>query len=122
MPETVYLVAIDPGMDDPQRFLERLAGLVKAALSSGGRVSLLGLAAATAQREAAVRLGLDWLVESGHVSMVADEGEEIVLASGAGRPGADVRGTTVRLRATLEETAAYRRYFARAPADAVLIS
>jgi single-stranded-DNA-specific exonuclease len=122
MPETVYLVAIDPGMDDPQRFLERLAGLVKAGLSSGGRVSLLRLAAATAQREAAVRLGLDWLVESGHVSMVADEGEEIVLASGAGRPGADVKGATVRLRATLEETAAYRRYFSRAPADALLTS
>jgi single-stranded-DNA-specific exonuclease len=121
-PETIYLLGIDPGMDDPQRFLERLAGLVKAGLSSGGRVSLLTLAAATAQREAAVRLGLDWLVENGHVSIVADEGEEVVLAPGTGQPGADVRGATARLRALLEETAAYRRYFSRAPADTLLIS
>jgi single-stranded-DNA-specific exonuclease len=117
-PEIVYLIALDTGMDDPQRFLERLAGLVKRALSSQeGRVSLRTLAAATAQREGAVRLGLDWLVEQGHISTVDDEGEEIVVAVGSGQAGADARGATQRLNALLEETAAYRRHFARAPAN-----
>jgi single-stranded-DNA-specific exonuclease len=118
-PEIVYLIGLDTGMDDPQQFLKRLAGLVKRALSSQheGRVSLRTLAAATAQRAGAVRLGLDWLVEHGHISTVDDEGEQIVVAVGSGRAGDDATGATQRLRALLEETAAYRRHFARAPAD-----
>jgi len=120
-PREVYLVGMDPGMDDPQQFLQRLAGLVKRALAiSQGRVNLAKLAAATAQQEAAVRLGLDWLVERGHISIVEGEGEEILLAPGSGVPGADVKGAAARLRCLLEETAAYRRHFSSAAADTLL--
>jgi single-stranded-DNA-specific exonuclease len=120
-PQKVYVLGMDPGMDDPQQFLQRLAGLVKKALAtSQGRVSLARLATATAQREAAVSLGLDWLVEHGHVSIVEDEGEEIVLAPGSGVPGADVKGAAARLRSLLQETAAYRRHFSGADAETLL--
>jgi len=120
-PRKVYLVGLDPGMDDPQRFLQRLAGLVKRALASDkGRVNLARLAAATAQREAAVSLGLDWLVERGDVSIVEDEGEEIVLAPGSGVPGGDVKAAAARLRSLLQETAAYRRHFSSAAVDMLL--
>jgi single-stranded-DNA-specific exonuclease len=119
--ETVYLFGVDPGLDDPQRFLERLAGLVKRALRAHeGRVTIPDLAAATAQREAAVRLGLEWLVESGHITIVGEEAGELLLASGSGAAGRDVKGATARLCSLLEETAAYRLHFSRAPADTVL--
>jgi single-stranded-DNA-specific exonuclease len=120
-PETVYLFGIDPGLDEPQRFLQRLAGLVKRALSSHeGRVRVSTLAAATAQREAAVRLGLDWLVESGHIIVVDEEAGEILVAAGSGVAGGEVKGATTRLRSLLEETGAYRMHFSRAPAETIL--
>ena len=65
-PARVYLFGVDPGVDRPDAFLRRLAGLVKHALkANGGRAPLAALAAATAQREATVRLGLAWLAAAG---------------------------------------------------------
>jgi len=122
-PEAVYLFGIDPGLDKPQPFRERLLGLVKRALSSHeGKVTISTLAAATAQREGAVRLGLDWLVERGDIAIVDEEDDQIQLASGRGIPGKDVEGATKRLRSLLRETAAYRKHFSRAQADALLYS
>lgn len=120
-PEMVYLFGIDPGMDDADRFLERLAGLIKRAISAEeGWASLEMLASATAQRESAVRLGLDWLIERGHVVILAEEGDLVRLGPGSGEPGGDVKGATDRLRALLAETSAYRAHFSRAPAEALL--
>jgi hypothetical protein len=120
-PEVVYLFGNDPGLDEPQEFLQRLAGLVKRSLSSHeGRVNLPALAAATAQREAAVRLGLDWLVEHGDITIVGEEAGEVHVGPGSGMAGADLKGATVRLRSLLEETSAYRAHFLRTPAEAVV--
>lgn len=120
-PQTVYLFGIDPGMDEPKRFLERLTGLIKRAISADeGWASLEMLASATAQREAVVRLGLDWLIENGHVAIVDEEGDRVRLGAGSGRPGGDIKGATERLRALLAETSAYRKQFSRAPAQALL--
>lgn len=119
-PRTVYLFGVDPGLDHLERFLRRLAGLVKHALSrQGGRTRLSALAAATAQREATVRLGLAWLAARGHVvlEMVDDE---IQLAPADGEASADLAEITGQLKALLQETAAYRAYFARADAEALL--
>jgi single-stranded-DNA-specific exonuclease len=116
-PETVYLFGIDPGLDDMEGFLQRLAGLVKRALKAhGGRVRVSTLAAATAQREATVRMGLEWLASHGHVWVLeGDEGEgEVRLVEGSGTAAADLSPVTARLRESLQETAAYRAYFARA--------
>jgi single-stranded-DNA-specific exonuclease len=114
---TIYLFGLDPGMDELDVFLRRLAGLVKHALRArGGRVSVAALAAATAQREAAVRLGLAWLAERGDVQIVAQAGDEMLLAPGAST-GADAAQTLARLRDLLAETAAYRAYFAVADKD-----
>jgi len=61
-PEKVIVFAINPGMDELQPFMARLAGLVKFALNQrAGRSSYAELAAATAQKVAVVRAGLDWL-------------------------------------------------------------
>lgn len=117
-PEQVYLFGMNPGMDDAQAFLGRLSGLIKRALAvDEGRVSLGTLAAATGQRESAVRLGLDWLIEAGHIAIQDKAGDEIRLGPGPGKPGTDVEGATGRLLALLAETAAYRTYFSEATAQ-----
>jgi single-stranded-DNA-specific exonuclease len=122
-PQTVYVFGVDPGLDDPQRFVQRLTGLVKRALSSNeGRVRISTLAAGTAQREAAVRLGLDWLVERGHIAIAREEAGELFLTPGSGEAGGDINGATARLRALLKETAAYREHFAAAPGDSLAIA
>jgi single-stranded-DNA-specific exonuclease len=120
-PETVHLVGIDPGLDKLESFVERLAGLVKRALSSsGGRVHLSTLAAGTAQREGTVRAGVAWLVARGHVLVLAEEAGEIHLAVGGGRAGSELPRATARLEALLAETGAYRRHFAHADADTLI--
>jgi len=120
-PETVYVFGIDPGLDHPERFLKRLSGLVKSALnSSRGRASISTLAAATAQREATVRAGIAWLVSRGHVAVLEEDGDEIRLDESHQTKAADLPGAGARLRALLEETAAYRAHFARAAAQTLL--
>ena len=122
-PELVHLVGVDPGMDHPERFLRRLAGLVKHALSAeAGLASLSTLAAATAQREATVRAGLAWLEARGHLELLAENGDEIQLARvSQGAQGVqEALRTAARMSALLEETAAYRAYFLRTRAETLV--
>jgi single-stranded-DNA-specific exonuclease len=120
-PETVYLIARDPGLDKPEAFLKQLGGLVKHAIqASGGRVDISTLAAATAQRESTVWTGIAWLLARGHVAMAGEEGGEIRLTLGDGRAGADLPRIASELRALLEETAAYRAHFTRADAETLV--
>jgi hypothetical protein len=137
----VILLGVDPELDQPQRFLVRLAGLVKRALrSEGGRIDLSALAAATAQREETVRAGIAWLAARGDVVVLADPQapqelgttrQELRLAAGEGetaagrdrhvdRSDADLARAVTQLRSLLEETAAYRAYFARADAEVLI--
>jgi hypothetical protein len=117
-PHTVYLFGIDPDLDKPKVFLARLAGLVKWALRSElCQVRISSLAAATAQREGTVRAGLAWLAARGHVTILdgTDETDETVgLAPGNQTVAADLSNKSARLQVLLEETAAYRAFFARA--------
>ncbi len=120
-PKAVVLFANDPGMDQLDAFLARLAGLAKRALrTEEGQVSVLRLAAATAQRATVVRLGLRWLAARGHVRIQADEGDTLRLAAGDGSASADLAAITAQLRDLLAETAAFRRYFAQADAEVLL--
>ncbi|HUX78076.1 MAG TPA: single-stranded-DNA-specific exonuclease RecJ [Anaerolineae bacterium] len=120
-PETVYLFGIDPGLDHPEKFLKRLAGLIKQALnSSEGRVNVSTLAAATAQRESTVRAGVAWLAARGHVVVLGEEGDEVDLAPGSRMIGAGLPRIVAQLSALLEETAAYRVYFARATVERLM--
>ncbi len=125
-PEMVYLFGIDPGLDHPEKFLKRLAGLIKRVLNSTNadesRANVSTLAAATAQREATVRAGLAWLVARGHI-VVLDEDEdsdEVHLAAGGQTVGADLPRIAAQLGALLEETAAYRAHFIRADKETLI--
>ena len=121
-PQRVYLFGIAPPLGDADRFLALLAGLVKHALSArDGAVSVSALAAATAHREATVRAGIGWLASRGYIEVQREEGDLLVLARGRGAPQPDEAARAdARLREMLEETAAYRRAFARAHAEALV--
>jgi single-stranded-DNA-specific exonuclease len=124
-PRLVVLVGIDPGLDTPRAFLQRLAGLVKYALREyGGQTRLSELAAAMAHDTSTVRLGLEWMACKGQVDVVC-EGDRVELKPAFDRIVDEtaqehvVRG---RLLAQLEEAAAYREYFISADAGRLIHS
>ena len=99
-PVRVCLFGRDPGADTPEAFLRRLTGLVKHALNArAGRAPIAQLAAATAQREATVRIGLAWLAARGHIRITSETGGEMQLATGDGlsAPDADFKTLDARL-------------------------
>ena len=74
-PASLALFAVPPQTEKLTPFLQRLSGLVKYALrANDGQVSLAQLAAAAAQGELTVRLGLDWLAAKGYITIVEDRG------------------------------------------------
>jgi single-stranded-DNA-specific exonuclease len=116
-PQRVVLFGRDPGPDSPADFLRRLAGLAKHTLATRqGRTSVPALAAATAQRETTVRVGLRWLAAKGHLRVEVEQGGLVQLAEGTGNLDQELDQIATQLKALLDETAAYRRYFARADA------
>lgn len=120
-PQTVHLFGVDPGLDHPKAFLTHLARLLKHALTTGGgRVELSALAAGTAHRQETVRTGLAWLERRGDIIILEDRDGEVRVAPGEKSASSDVSETVSRLRALLEETAAYRSFVARADAEALI--
>jgi hypothetical protein len=93
--------------------LSRLAGLCKYVLNQrGGKTSVQELAVAMAAREAAVQLGLQWLAAGGHLSVGA-ENNHIELSAQKPEPNPYLQAELyVALKGVLNETAAFRKYFA----------
>ncbi|MBL7162260.1 MAG: single-stranded-DNA-specific exonuclease RecJ [Anaerolineales bacterium] len=123
-PQVVYLFGVDPGLDEPGEFLERLTGLVKHTLrAKDGLAHLPTLAAVMAHREATVRVGLAWLEEKGHIVVERVErgagSGEIQLRAG-GEPGHALNDVAMTLKGLLDETAAYRSYFNKVDAKTLL--
>ena len=120
-PEEIIVFAVDPGMDECQVFLVRLAALAKYALrAKAGEMDLELAATALAQTQAVVKAGLDWLATSGKLTL---EVEDAVwrLTAGDGQPDTDAQQLArARLDALLAETAAYRDYYRNAPATALV--
>jgi hypothetical protein len=121
-PRHVILFGADPNLDAPRTFLPRLLGLIKHVIhKQGGQTSLAALAAATAQTEGAVRLALEWMARKNQIGLTMDKrAVSISQALGQAQPGdADLR-QQARLQAQLQETAAYRAYFAQAQAGRLI--
>jgi hypothetical protein len=125
-PKSVYLFGVDPVDNNPEAFLNRLAGLIKYSLKTKHEdVRISALAAATGQREALVQKGLDWMAACGHISVEGAEGDEIRvrLAAGSGLRGSagasqpdfeQVKRLEAEIKSLWVETAAFRAYFSRA--------
>lgn len=119
-PGTVIIFSVDPQDTGVEAFLKRLAGLIKFTREKlGGRAPLARLAAATAQREAGVRLGLQWMEAKGLAKVEIEEGQAQFGAAASPEPKKAER-VLAQLRALLEETAAYRRYFKTADKENLL--
>ena len=114
-PREVILFAREPETADPQGFLSRLAGLVKFTIKAGRDApipaDLARLAAATAQRETAVRIGLKWLAARGHLRLEQAPEGGLLLAPGSGKESGDAVALQAEIKTLLDETAAYRRFF-----------
>lgn len=121
-PRIVYLVGEKPEpTHDARGFLSRLAGMAKFAVRQNkGKTRISGLAAALAQRELAVRIGLEWLSAGGHLR-VTSMGDEIQLEEARAEADPSLQHELYRgVQSLIEETAAYRAYFARADPQALI--
>jgi single-stranded-DNA-specific exonuclease len=120
-PNKIYLFAISPIPEKADEFLSRLAGMTKYAIKNkDGKVSTEELASATAQRESAVRIGLEWLAAGGHVSIAGEE-ESLVLSAGNGESNRYLQKELyVAVKGILEETAAYRDHVVRADVHSLM--
>lgn len=124
-PARVHLFALDPELDEPEAFLRRLAGLVKYALAHyEGHIdeSLLArAAAASAQRAATVRCGLEWLAAQGQWTLTYEGEAGWRVSAAPARPNpAAARASRLKLERLLAETAAYRSYARRADPHVLL--
>lgn len=121
-PATLVLFAVDANMDEADAFLKRLAGLCKYALHAlDGKASFGSLAAASAQSLAAVKAGIAWLEAAGHIRVtVFPDGDTILIQEGDRRENPELDKAFSGLKSTLEESAAYRLYYRRAPVNALL--
>ena len=121
LPETVYLFGIDPGLGRRNSFLRRLAGLAKHALTGGrGWAEVSVLAAATAQREATVRVGIAWLVAHGDLALLEEERDRMRLAEGGHMVTAELLQADARLLGLLQETIAFRTHFSRTDKETLI--
>lgn len=120
-PQRVVLLAVPSGSDQPQAFLQRLSGLIRYAIrAQAGWVTLAGLAGACGQREITVRLGVDWLVAKGVFCQPRQEDEKTQLAEGGLLDTARVNEIEPKLKAILQETAAFRAFYLRATPQQIL--
>lgn len=126
-PQKVYLIAQNPLAEKADEFLSRLAGMAKFVIAKkGGETRISALAAATAQREATVRIGLEWLAAGGHVALspygdVAGENDAVRLSNGSGEGNPYIRKELyMAVKGLLEETAAYRAHFQIAKTESLI--
>lgn len=118
-PRRVVFFNLPPGDEDLEAFLRRLLGLAKYHLNHHGDqpLSLQRLAAACAQRAAAVRLGLQWHQAAGNLRISDESADAVQLLPGLGPEGEDKKIIEGKLKSLLQETAAYRKSYAAAPAE-----
>jgi len=114
-PRQIFLVGQLPPFDTLPAFVKQLMGLVKYALThKEGEVSPEDLAAALSHRLATVRLGINWLVAQGKLSIYVEEDDLLVLRPANHSPVTEAATVENLLQVALAETAAYRKFFREA--------
>jgi single-stranded-DNA-specific exonuclease len=120
-PTRVYLFAINPGMDEPGAFLNRMVGLLKNRIKSHhGIANLRSLAAATSQRMQTITVGLDWLEVNGYIHMISSQDDEAHIEVGNMEKKENTKAVSSQLNALLTESAAYRRYYLSTDKDRLI--
>ena len=120
-PEEVFLFGIRPNTDVLQNFLNRLSGLLRFAIrSKDGIVTLDELAALTSQTEKCVKLGIDYLISRGSISLLGVQNDLIKLNLGGSEDKKISDSLLVDLKIILKESASFRAYYLRAEPDSIL--
>jgi single-stranded-DNA-specific exonuclease len=120
-PEQVILFGYDPGLDVLQSFMQRLLGLLKHAINQrAGKVTRDQLATAMAHRPAAIQAGLELARQLGQIEYESRPAELLKIQRGSSQPGEQRSAAQQRLQAILDETRAYRSYYLRADARALI--
>ena len=125
-PVRVMLLPAPPSVDDPDRLLHNLMTAIKERRSADKTLSLEILAGMLGQREAIVRLALEYLRASSVLDFSVGPNGSLRLSKGGvqslSKDGALSLSKDIgqRLRLALEETAAFRAHFASAPAANLL--
>jgi len=111
-PKIVYVFAKPPAEQKPDEFLTYLAGLCKFVLNQRrGKTTIAELAAASAARESAIQIGLEWLAAGGQLT-VSVEDEAVLLSKEMQEKNPYLQAELfIALRGVLNETIAYRNYF-----------
>lgn len=114
-PRRIYLFNTTSNLDHLEPFLKFVAGAVKyAIMHDAGRVMVSRLAARVANRESSVRLAIAWLEAQGHVTIVGEEDDIVVVQADGEKQLTQADAIKVQLGVLLAEVAAYRVYFSRA--------
>jgi len=111
-PKVVFIFGLDPGLHNPNQFIERLFGLVKFIINQkSGQVRLIELAGACGSDEGTVRIGLRLLEAMGKITFA--DGIDIAALDLVNEvPDPDmIEILSAELRRNLEESQAFRRYF-----------
>ena len=117
-PRKVYLFGVNPGMDEPEKFLKRLFGLLKYRIkSAGGITTLSSLAGATAQSTSTIKIALEWLEAHGHIHIKSIIDNEVLIEPGEKIATNNAQASSSRLNSALAESTAFRRYFLKAEKD-----
>jgi single-stranded-DNA-specific exonuclease len=112
-PKIVYVFAKPPVEQRPDEFLTYLAGLCKYVVNQrGGKTSVSELASASAATDSAIEVGLQWLAAGGQLSVTIEE-DEVTLSKDTQEKNPYLQAELfVALRGILNETVAYRKFFA----------
>ncbi len=120
-PKTISVFAVPPAEERPEDYLNRLAGLCKYAINQrGGKAAVHELAAAMASRESAIQIGLEWLAAGGQLTVEFEE-DQILLSREKQEKNPYLQAELfIALKGILNETSAYRKYFANADLKTLL--
>ncbi len=121
-PNTVTVFGINPGLDDVNKFAQRLAGIAKYVIAhKDGKASLDHIAAACAADEIAIIYGLLLWEAKGAINVEVD-GQTVSITSKT--PEADLASIThyeTILSRQLEESGAFRVYFLKGDIQSLLM-
>ncbi len=111
-PQRLIVFGALPDSAEPAGFLRRLAGLIKFSINRrGGAAGLEALAAATAQPERTVQVGLQVLRALGKLDYQVAASGEYQLRAADNPPGGELGDLRQRLDLLLGETRAFREYW-----------
>lgn len=120
-PGNVYLFNLPSGNMTTQALLIKVTQLIKYSLHhKAGCINICQVAASCGHRDATVAAAIEWLEASGTIQILSRSQADIQIQAGGIKNTGFRQDAEARLKALIEDTAAYRAYYAHTPADILL--